>query len=228
MTQPFRRTLLKVMLPAVAVSGSLLATTVSAQETRGTIFGTVCDTSGGVLPGMSVVVTNQETNVSNEATTNQRGSFELPYLLPGTYAVVVQAAGFRKFTQTGFLLSVGSRAEVKVVLEVGNLTDEVTVTAATPLLDTTASASSTLTNREVNALPMFGNSALLLARSVPGIQWTGQPNYLGLHSNIGASAINAAGGIGGTEFSLDGVPDAGPSRRVGYLPYTDTVAEIKI
>src|SRR5918996_3111310 len=108
------------------------------------------------------------------------------------------------------------------------MTDEVTVTSHVPLLETTASAASTLTNREVNALPMFGNSALLLARSVPGIQWTGQPNYLGLHSNVGASAINAAGGVGGNEFSLDGVPNAGPSRRVGYLPYADTVAEVKI
>src|SRR5918996_6186233 len=108
------------------------------------------------------------------------------------------------------------------------MTDEVTVAAEAPLLDTSSSAASTLSNREVNSLPMFGNSALLLARSVPGIQWTGQPNYLGLHSNVGASAINAAGGVGGNEFSLDGVPNAGPSRRVGYLPYTDTVAEVKI
>lgn len=75
---------------------------------------------------------------------------------------------------------------------------------------------------------MFGNSALLLARSVPGVQWTGQPNYLGLHSNVGASSISAGGSTGGNEFSLDGVPNAGPSRRVGYLPYTDTVAEVKI
>lgn len=200
----------------------------SAQETRGTIFGTVRDASGGVLAGMSVLITNEETNVSNEATTNDRGTFEIPYLLPGTYTVVVQADGFKKFTQTGLLLTVNNRVEVRVVLEIGTLTDEVTVTAVTPLMETTASASSSLSNREINSLPMFGNSALLLARSVPGIQWTGQPNYLGLHSNVGASAVSAAGGVGGNEFSIDGVPNAGPSRRVGYLPYTDTVAEVKI
>lgn len=210
------------------LSTLLLSQAAAAQETRGTIFGTVRDVSGGILAGMSVVVTNEETNVSNEATTNDRGTFEIPYLLPGTYTVVVQAAGFKKFTQTGLLLSVNNRVEVRATLELGALTDEVTVTAATPLLETTASASSTLTNREINSLPMFGNSALLLVRSVPGVQWTGQPNYLGLHSNVGASAISAAGGVGGNEFSIDGVPNAGPSRRVGYLPYTDTVAEVKI
>jgi hypothetical protein len=200
----------------------------SAQETRGTIFGTVKDTSGGVLAGMSVVVTNEETNVSNETVTNAGGAFEIPYVLPGTYRVVVQADGFKKFTSTGLLLTVNNRIGVEVVLEVGTIKDEVTVSAQVPLLETTASASATLTNRQVNALPVFGNSALLLARSVPGIQWTGQPNYLGLHSNVGASAVGAAGGVGGTEYSLDGVPNSGGGRRVGYLPYTDTVAEIKV
>ncbi len=166
---------------------------VSAQETRGTIFGTVKDASGGVLAGMSVIVTNEETNVSNESVTNERGGFEIPYLLPGTYRVVVQADGFKKFTTTGLLLTVNNRVGLDVTLEVGTMSDEVTVTSQLPLLETTASASATLSNRQVNALPVFGNSALLLARSVPGMQWTGQPNYLGLHSNVGASAVQRGG-----------------------------------
>jgi Carboxypeptidase regulatory-like domain/TonB dependent receptor len=222
-----RRLLLVSVLFALA--GALVPLSATrAQETRGTIFGTVKDPSGGVLAGMSVIVTNEETNVSNETVTNDRGGFEIPYLLPGTYRVVVQAAGFKKFTSTGLQLTVNNRVGLDVTLEVGSLSDEVTVISSLPLLETTASASATLTNRQVNALPVFGNSALLLARSVPGIQWTGQPNYLGLHSNVGASAVGAAGGVGGTEYSLDGVPNAGPSRRVGYLPYTDTVSEIKV
>ena len=222
------RWVVAVMALLVSVCGLSLPDSAGAQETRGTIFGTVRDATGGVLPGMSVVVTNEETNVSNEGVTNERGAFEMPYLLPGRYTVAVQAAGFRKFTQKGLQLSVNNRVGVNVVLEVGAIADEISVTAVSPLLETTASASSTLSNREVNALPMFGNSALLLARSVPAVQWTGQPNYLGLHSNVGASAVNAAGGVGGTEYSIDGVPNAGPSRRVAYLPYTDTVAEVKI
>ncbi len=217
------------LLTSAVIATLLAATTTHAQETRGTIAGTIRDTSGGVLPGITVVITSEETNVVNQAVTNDRGTFEFPYLLPGTYVVAVQADGFRKFTRRGLALSVNSRVELPIVLEVGALNDEVTVTAEAPLLETTtASASSTLSNREVNSLPMFGNSALLLARSVPGVQWTGQPNYLGLHSNVGASAISSGGSTGGNEFSLDGVPNAGPSRRVGYLPYTDTVAEVKI
>jgi len=214
---------------AMLVCTALTAPATSmAQETRSAVFGTVRDSTGGVLPGIVVLVTNEETNVSTEAVANERGYFEVPYLIPGRYRISVEAGGFRRFTQTGLELSVNTRVEMPVVLELGALVDEVTVVAESPMLDTTASASATLTNRQVNALPVFGNSAQLLVRSVPGIQWTGQPNYLGLHSNVGASGVNAAGGVGGSEYSIDGVPNTGNSRRIAYLPYTDTVAEIKV
>ena len=200
-----------------------------AQETRGSILGTVKDTSGGVLAGMLVTVTNEETNVSREVVTNDQGFFEVPYLVPGSYRISVHTDGFKRFTRTGLVLAVNNRVEIPVVLEVGALTDEVTVAAETPLLDTTSSSASTaFSNRQVNSLPVFGNSAMLLVRNTPGVQWTGQPNYLGLHSNAGASGTNASGGVGGNEYSLDGVSNSGEGRRVAYLPYTDTVQEVKV
>lgn len=217
------------MVGLAIVVCAALAAPAAAQETRATLIGTVRDASGAVLPGASVAATNEATNVSNETVSNQSGAFEIPYLIPGTYRVVVAMPGFKRFTRTGLTLAVNARVDVPVTLEVGELAEEVSVVAETPLLETTtASSSTTLSNREVNSLPVFGNSALLLARSVPGIQWTAAPNYLGLHSNVGASGVNAAGGVGGNEYSLDGVPNLGPSRRVGYLPYTDTLSEIKI
>lgn len=215
-------------LPAGAAILLVTMTSARAQETRATIFGTVHDASGSVLPAVPVVVTNAETNVATHAVSNASGAFEIPYLLPGMYTVSAELDGFRKFTQTGLVLAVNSRTEVRITLEVGALNDEVTVTATATLLATTASASQSFTNRQVNALPMYSNSAALLARSVPGIQWVAASNYLGLHSNAGASSITVAGGVGGNEYSLDGVPNAAGGRRMGYLPYTDTVAEVKV
>ncbi|HXG56490.1 MAG TPA: TonB-dependent receptor [Vicinamibacterales bacterium] len=225
-----RHFLLKTPRIAAGLSILLLAiaTAAAAQETRGTIFGSVRDASGGVLQGVPIVVTNDDTNIRNEGVTNASGAFEIPYLLPGTYTVSAELGGFKKFTQTSLVLAVNTRAEVQITLELGAMTDEVTVTANATQLATTASASQTFTNRQVNSLPMYSNSAALLARSVPGIQWVAPANYLGLHSNVGASAITVAGGVGGNEYSLDGVPNAAGGRRMGYLPYTDTVAEIKV
>src|SRR6266545_1064783 len=101
----------------------------AAQETRAAVFGTVRDASGAVLPGVPVVVTNDETNVANQAVTNGRGAFEIPYLLPGPYTVTAELSGFRKFTRKGLVLAVNSREELQITLEIGAVTDEVTVTA---------------------------------------------------------------------------------------------------
>lgn len=200
----------------------------SAQDTRGTILGTVRDASGAALGGATVVATNTETKISNTATSNESGLFEIPYLVPGTYEISASASGFKKFVQSGITVSIGTRTNVTIDMQVGQVSEEVIV-SATPILETTsANGSATLSSLEVRNFPTFGNNALLAARSVPGIQWTGQPNYLGLHSNVGASAITAAGGVGGTEFTLDGVPNSGPGRRVGFMPNNDSVEEIKV
>jgi carboxypeptidase family protein len=200
-----------------------------AQETRSTILGTVRDSTGAVIPGAVVEVTNADTNATTKITTNESGYFEAPYLLPATYNIAVNAVGFKKSVQHGFMLSVNSRANIDVTLEVGQASDSVEVVASAPLLETTSgSGTASLEQRQVSDLPTLSNSAILLARGAPGMQWTAQPNYLGMHSNAGGSAVSAVGGLGGNEFSLDGVPNSAEGRRTGYLPYTDTIAEFKV
>ena len=200
-----------------------------AQETRGTILGTVKDSAGAVVPGARVEITNAETNATTRLSTNDKGYFEAPYLVPGAYNISVTANGFKKSVQRGYALTVNSRQNVDITLEVGGAAETVTVTAEAQLLETTSGGgTASLEQRQISDLPVMSNNAILLARGVPGIQWTAQPNYLGMHSNAGGSAISAAGGVGGNEFSLDGVPNMTQGRRTGYLPYTDTVAEFKV
>ena len=207
----------------------LLSSFVFAQETRSTILGTIKDPTGAVVAGATVDVVNNDTNTASKVATNDSGYFEAPYLLPGTYTITVTASGFKKYVQAGYALTVNSRQNVNITLEVGGTEETVTVTANAAMLETTSgSGTASLEARQIMDLPTMGNSAMLLARSVPGMQWTAQPNYLSLHSNVGASAVSAAGGVGGNEFSLDGVPNMAGGRRSGYLPYTDTVAEFKV
>jgi hypothetical protein len=214
-----------VLLALLALPGG----TALAQETRSTILGTVKDAAGAVVAGATVEVVNTETNTASKASTNDSGYFEVPYLLPGTYAITVTAPGFKKAVQRNFPLTVNSRANIDITLEVGGTDETVTVTATAPLLETTTgSGTASLEQRQISDLPVMSNSAILLARTAPGMQWTAQPNYLALHSNVGGSQVSAAGGVGGNEFSLDGVPNLAGGRRAGYLPYTDTVAEFKV
>src|SRR5215813_1149568 len=215
-----------IPIVALAMSASVVA---FAQETRSTILGTVKDQSGAVVAGAAVDVTNTETNSTTKLSTNGSGYFEAPYLVPGVYSITVTAQGFKRYVRQGYTLTVNSRQNVDIALEIGGASETVTISASAQLLETTSgSGTASLEGRQISDLPVMGNSAILLARSVPGIQWTAQPNYLSLHSNVGGSAVSAAGGVGGNEFSLDGVPNLAGGRRTGYLPYTDTVAEFKV
>jgi hypothetical protein len=211
---------------AMAMLASMAA---FAQETRSTILGTVKDQSGAAISGATVDVTNTETNTTSKLSTNGSGYFEAPYLLPGVYSIMVTAQGFKRHVQQGYTLTVNSRQNVDITLEIGAAQESVTVTSSAALLETTSgSGTSSLEGRQISDLPVMSNSAILLARGAPGMQWTAQPNYLGMHSNVGGSSVSAAGGVGGNEFSLDGVPNMAQGRRTGYLPYTDTIAEFKV
>jgi hypothetical protein len=207
----------------------IAAPTVCGQETRGTILGVVRDESGSVVSGAVIEARNTGTNISVRGIANDSGVFEMPYLSPGEYEVTTTAQGFKTSRQRGIPVTVGGRINLNIQLEIGQVSEAVEVSGAAPILETSsANGSTTLSELQIRSLPVFGNNAVLQARSVPGLQWTGQPNYLGLHSNVGASSISAAGGVGGNEFTLDGVPNAAGGRRVGFMPNTDSVEELKV
>src|SRR5262249_55475181 len=150
-----------------------------AQETRGTILGTVRDASGEAIPGATIQAVNTETKIPTQVVANSNGIFEIPYLVPGTYDVSVTAQGFKRAVQQHIAVSLGSRVDLTLQMEVGQLSEEVVISAVAPMLETTsANGSTTLSESQIRSLPVFGNNAMLQARSVPGLQWTAQPNYL--------------------------------------------------
>jgi hypothetical protein len=100
-----------------------------AQSTLGTIRGTVFDPQHNIVPGASVVVTDEATNVSRETTTDASGNFEIPNLRSGTYTMEASLSGFKKVRRTGIVLRAAAVARADVELEVGGLEDVVTVTA---------------------------------------------------------------------------------------------------
>ena len=199
------------------------------QETRSTLFGRVLDPQGAAVAGATVVVKNTDTNVTLTFKANETGYYEAALLLPGNYQVEAEATGFKRMLRKGITLPVASRVEVDLPMDLGAVTETVSVTADAPLLETSAvSAGRVLDNKSVMELPIMGNSVMTVVRITPGIQTGGVNNYLALHSNLGASDYNVDGNVGGNAWTLDGSPNMGPSRRTAYLPYTDAVAEFKV
>ncbi|MFB3825531.1 MAG: carboxypeptidase regulatory-like domain-containing protein [Bryobacteraceae bacterium] len=193
------------------------------------IFGRVLDPSNAPVSGATVVVLNTDTNTATRLATNETGYYEASFLLAGNYQVVAESAGFKKSVRGGIVLPVGVRLEINPLLELGDVTDTVSVTAEAPILETsTASWGRNLDNRSVMDLPVIGNNTMVLVKMTPGIQTSGVNDYLGPHSNSGASDYSTAGNVGGNEWSIDGAANNGASRKSAYLPVSDTVQEMRV
>src|SRR5690349_14984762 len=118
----------------------LTAALVQAQEYRASLLGVVTDSSGAAIAGAAIKVTNIASGVRSPTVTNGGGSYLVPYLLPGRYSLVVERPGFKAFERSPIELRVNDRSRLDVVLEVGQVTDRVTVVAETPLLEIASSS----------------------------------------------------------------------------------------
>jgi hypothetical protein len=201
-----------------------------AQETRSTINGRVYDQQSAAVGGAKVVVTHTDTNAAVTLTTNETGYYEAPLLIPGNYKVSAEAAGFKTVVRDGIVLQVGQQLAIDLKLDVGAVTETVQVTAEAPVLDTSSvEAGALIDNKDLMELPVLGNNPTLLTKLMPGMFNTdGVNNYLGLHSIAGGSGYTNSGGVGGNEWSIDGVPNNGGSRQAAYLPYSDSISEFRI
>jgi hypothetical protein len=126
-----------------------------AQANRATITGSVTDTSGAVIAGVDVTVTNTGTNVPSKTVTNADGLYAVPNLFPGDYAIHFEKTGFEAFDRTGMTLNSKQVAEIDVKLQVGAASETVTVSGGAPVLDLdTASVSTDMKSDVVNELPL--------------------------------------------------------------------------
>ena len=200
-----------------------------AQETRGTISGTVRDDQG-VIPGASVKVVNVATGVTQPLTTNTSGYFEAPLLIAGTYDVVVEMTGFKTLRRAGVTLTSGQQLVLPLTLEIGTIAEEITVTGEAPLLEvTTLRQGLVLDEKKIAELPVQSNMPVLFARFAPGMMARGVIPFAG-QGFVGGPTTNATplGGVGGVDWSIDGATNNGVGRQMSTSPNTDMVQEMRV
>jgi hypothetical protein len=210
---------------------SLLFTSLlPAQDVRGRVAGKVLDPSGASVPRVEVTLTNQATSVKLSALTNEAGNYEAPYLQPGVYTLRAAVQGFRGYERAGLEVRVGDRLTVDITLEVGQVSDSVTVTGQASLLESaTASVGRVVDTRRIVDLPLPGGNALSLSRLAPGVVNLGAPNHPSLGpatevlSNLTVNGVRS----GNIEFTVDGTPSMWGTN-ASYAPPTEMVAEFKV
>jgi len=218
----------------LCVAALLLATAsiAAAQEFRATVRGQVLDSSKGALPGATVTITNTETNEVATATTNTEGNYTLPFLRPGQYALTVELSGFQKYTRSGMTLAVNETATINVALSVGGVTEEVTVSGESPLLETSnASRGTVIDSARIAELPLQSRSPMALVVLVAGVNYNAQAVYLRPFDNGALAAWSMNGGASSNnEFLLDGAPNNANQggNNIAYVPPAAAVQEMKI
>jgi hypothetical protein len=213
-----------------AAALALLATPGFAQESRGSIRGRVTDSSGAVIPGASVTVTNVNTNARASGETNEEGNFDIPYLLPGSYEVAVERQGFAKALRENIEIRVGDRLTLDFDLKLGGVADSIVVNAETPLLETAnASIGIVMDEKRIRELPVIGGNAFYLTRLSPGVTVSGgrsAGNPMDLGAASGSAIVNGTR-TGSSEVTLDGVPNM-QEGNAAFVPPQDLVQEFKI
>jgi hypothetical protein len=216
--------MLKYILSAL-LSLSLAAPALAqSQGANGAIEGTVSDSSGGVLPGVTVTVTNIETGLERSLTTNEKGLYRAPLLPLGTYRVVAELQGFKKFEQAGIKLSVGQSAVVNVAMGVGTVSETVTVNADSPLIDTARiDIGHTMSDLEVHNLPLVARNPYNFALVQPGV--TGIENV-----EFGVPRLAANGAAMRINYMIDGNTNTEKDRAgLRLLPMSEVmIQEVKV
>jgi hypothetical protein len=156
------------LVVALAIPASL-----NAQQGTAQISGKVTDAQGAVLPGVSIVVKNEETGAARELSTSAEGTYAAAQLMPGRYAVSARLAGFRPIDRTALVLLVGNTLTINLTLQVGGLEETVTVTGASPLVDTSsASVGGNVGTAELAELPAMNRNYFSAVALLPGVQFS--------------------------------------------------------
>jgi len=219
------RTLWLVTLFVLMVGPPLPAQTVVSQ-----ISGTVRDSSGAVLPGVEMKVTNTDTSATRTVITNEAGQYVVPNLPVGPYRLEASLPGFSTYVQSGIVLQVNSNPAIPIVLQVGSVNQTVEVQADAAMVETqTTSIGQIIDNQHVVELPLNGRDvSQLIALSGAAVAGSG-----GLKSNLNhpdAVAYSVAGGlINATNYVLDGGNHLDPRTNVGMpLPFPEAMQEFKV
>lgn len=210
-----------------------LPVVLAAQSNRGGIAGTVTDPQGAAIAGASVTVTDPDRNTTWRQKTSNLGGFQFPELAPVTYRITVEANGFESERVEGVKVDTSNTTSLRLTLKVGSAKQTVTITAEAPLISTQETAAgSTITQRQIEDLPIADRSVLSLALTLPNVGGVNQTDNVGVYQNTLApgQGLNINGSRPGeATFLADGVSNTGIGFSRAVVTFSpDTVQEFTV
>ena len=221
----FRLFLFLFLCALLLVAG--VATDAMSQQVTGAVHGIVRNAQG-IMPGVTVTLTNEGTTVARETITNAVGEYAFLAVPPATYSIRGSLPGYKTYERRGITIGTQERITLDVVLEVGTVETEVTADA--PLIETSSASIGDSLDREIlETLPAPGRNAFLIAVTIPTVLSVGDPQLTSQQNQSNASRISlGGGGIRANNYLLDGVPITELSGRALLNPTIEAISDVKV
>lgn len=225
-----RRAAMAISVVVFAAGGTLFA-----QEFRGSISGTVADPNGAAVAGSTVTLKNTETAITQTVSTNGSGIYSFPLVQPGSYTLSATGNGFKTSARENLVVKVDDRLTIDFALEIGT-SAEVNIVADNEILDRgTVTIGTSVSQRQIEELPLAEGAPYTLATQAPGIVYTGDPNFQGPTANGNLAGFRSNGtmgnqvnGSGGNVINLDGSPNLAYDGQVAFTPPSSATREFKV
>jgi hypothetical protein len=206
-----------------------VAVGVSAQSFQGGVRGVVKDAQG-VIPGVTVTLTNEQNNTTRETVTNGVGEYSFPAVDPSNYSIKAVVQGYKTFERKGVRVGTQQFVGIDIGLELGAIEETITVTAEAPLLETAnASTGDVLDTKSLESIPTPGRSVFLMANLQPTVQSSGNAHWNRMQDQVGNSAVSMGGGaVRANQFLVDGFPVTDLQNRASTNPTIEAIQDMKV
>ncbi|MGH9752433.1 MAG: carboxypeptidase regulatory-like domain-containing protein [Blastocatellia bacterium] len=213
------------MLLSALIAVSTFSIIASAQGIRATVTGRVTDASGAVVPKARITITNIGTNETRTVETSDEGDYTVPQIPPGDYSLTVEQAGFKK-TVRRFTLETGQEARLDVALQAGAVTEQVEITAVTPVVSSEdAALGNVVDQKKIVELPLNGRDYLQLAQLQPNVFAPAQNSTLGFRGGFNVAGNSEIA----NNYLLDGIDNNDETtNQPSHRPILDAVREFKV
>jgi hypothetical protein len=190
----------------------------------------ITDPSSAIVASAKVTLVNEGTNLQRSALSNNTGEYVFSQVIPGTYTITVESAGFKKVDRKNVTVETQAQLKIDLQLEVGNASESVQVVADIGVIETaTASQGQLIDNQKLVDLPNIGRNPFMMSKLAPNVQQVGNPAYMRMQDQSGSSQISFAGGpVRGNNYLLDGVPITDMNNRAIIIPSLEAVQEMKV
>jgi len=209
-----------------------LALSVSAfsQSFQGSLRGRVIDPNGAATPQAKVTITDEATASTRATITNDQGEYTFAALNPATYSLTVEAVGFKRLDLRGVVVATQTAITVDVVLELGEVSESVNVTAEAPLLQAAdASTGQVIDSQKITDLPILGRNVFFTGKLAQAVVFVANPKFARMQDQNGNSQVSIAGGpLRTNNYLLDGISITDSNNRAVILPSPEAVQGLKL